>query len=61
MESSDEEDTEEKNLVDLEDLGSAVKKAKEERKKKELDGEASPRDMVTSVIRQSLTKQGARN
>ena len=61
MESSDEEDTEDKNLVDLEDLGGAVKKAKEERKKKELGGEASPRDMVTSVIRQSLTKQGARN
>jgi tRNA wybutosine-synthesizing protein 1 len=42
-------------LVDLEDLGNVVKKARTKQKE---DREGGPKEMITSELRQALTKQG---
>ena len=45
------EEEEEDDLVDLEDLGKVMKKGKKE-------GPSEPKEMITPLLRKSLTKQG---
>jgi len=53
-ESSDEESEEENDIIDLEDIGKVIKKGKT----KEQVAIGEPKEMVTPLLRKSLTKQG---
>jgi len=53
---SEEDENEEDQIMDLEDIGKAMRKPKEPKIK--IDDKGDPKEMVTPALRKSLTKQG---